>query len=96
MSPEEPDYGDTLGECWNGHIQLLGTQSPDCMASTMVHELIHAIHFSYGLKNKREEEMCLALEGPLLGLIADNPRLCVALRKAVKQGVPLNLRETEE
>lgn len=97
MSPEEPDYGDTLGECFSGHIQLLGTQPPDCMASTLVHELIHAVHFAYGMKGRRdEEEICEALEGPLLALIVDNPKLCSVLRKAVKQGVAINLKETQE
>ena len=100
MSPDEPDYTTCRGTCsehWE--IELAGNDTPPEMASTLVHELIHAIHFGYDIPDTdedKEEAMCLAFEGPLLALIVDNPGLCVALRKAVKQGVPLKLKETDE
>lgn len=42
----------------------------------VIHECLHAIYFSYGIRKKlREEEACSVLSGPLVALMRDNPQL---------------------
>ena len=83
MNPDtHPGFGTNLGQCLvEDHIILVDpTQPPAEMASTVLHEALHAIAAVYRLPDAfTEESMCLSLEGPLLSLIRDNPHLIAAL-----------------
>lgn len=75
---EDPDYGSTRGsfDMENG-IEIRQDQSPSLQASSLIHECLHAIFEVYNVPREGlgEEEVCEFLEGPLLALIRDNPKL---------------------
>lgn len=84
---DESDYGifhDT-------GIGVAPNLSPDAMASTVVHEIVHAIWHTYKLPETVDEETaCRMLEGPLLAFLCDNPALIAQLRAAVRgKALPL-------
>lgn len=88
MNPAtHPGYGANLGQCLTeAHVILVDPeQPPDEMASTVLHEALHAIAAVYRLPEAfTEESMCRSLEGPLLSLIRDNPQLITALVAATE------------
>ena len=95
MDPDEPDYGDSYGEYSRHGIDLLATQDATSMASTLVHECLHAMWDVYGLpESVNEEELCLKLEAPVLAFLVDNVGVVQALRKAVLRGEPLPITKT--
>lgn len=96
-SPDSDDYDTTWGTQGDDGIELHPEQDPSMMASTLMHEIVHALWSVNCLPDRLgEEDVCRRLEGPLLALIVDNPGLIRALRKAVRKGVPLPITETAE
>jgi len=60
---------------------------PALLADTILHEVIHAIFFAFGIPNRKlkEEQIALTLAGPLLMVARDNPAL-VAWLAALLRG----------
>ena len=99
MSPEEMERETVLGLCFRttNAILLRPTQGDTEFNSTLVHELLHAIHHAYSIPEKglTEEQICLRLEGPFVALIRDNPRFIGALAAAAQAGRRVALEEPE-
>lgn len=98
LEPEDSDeFGETMGTFHRDDgIELHPIQSPSEMATTLVHEIIHAIWATYRLpKVVHEEQACLRLEGPLLAFLRDNRGVVKALQDAAEMGKPLELEEAE-
>jgi len=64
-------------------ISLSPQLLPDASRVVLVHELLHAIFHITGLghdmEDGTEEKLCRVLEGPLVMLLRDNPRLVAHL-----------------
>jgi hypothetical protein len=70
-----PDHG----------IQIAPGLSPDAAATTVLHEIVHAIAHVYALPDVLDEEsMCGRLEAPLLAFLRDNPTLVRHLTASAK------------
>jgi Zn-dependent peptidase ImmA (M78 family) len=79
---DESDYGIFHDDHGIGVAPAL---SPDAMASTIMHEIIHAIWHTYKLPETVDEESAARLlEGPMLAFLFDNPALIAQLRAAVR------------
>lgn len=92
-TPEDEGWGEYQGIYYpDSHIELAPDQFPSLMASTLLHECLHGIFTVYGIvpAGQKQENLCLALEGPLLAFIRDNPGVIKAIQQAAK-GVPLPL-----
>jgi hypothetical protein len=64
----------------------------DEQASTLIHELLHAVWDIYRLPEALTEERAITLlEGPLMSLIVDNLHLRPVLEAALVEGIPLPL-----
>jgi hypothetical protein len=66
--------GDDLGQLLYtiGRINLSSYQSPDCLADTLLHELIHAVDFTYGASgNHLTEDQVVRLTGGLLTILSE-------------------------
>ncbi len=88
--PEERRKLDSGDYDWNEGIRINTTDRADEQASTLVHELLHAIWDANKLPSSMtEEEVCAALEGPLLSLLIDNLHLRPILEAAFHDGEPL-------
>lgn len=67
-------------------------QSVPEMASTLMHEIMHAMWHAYVLPDRITEEVaCRKLEGPLVAFYADNPQV-VAAMIAARCGTPLPIQ----
>lgn len=74
------------------YILINPNQAPSIMASTIIHECIHAIFEGNGIKTPlSEEDACSVLEGPLVAFIRDNPALIKAILAAGKKGTEIKL-----
>ncbi len=75
--PDELEGDNSMGRCdpRTQTIQILGTLPDDGRKQTVIHEILHAIWAAYGVQKGGEERMAYQLEGPLLMLIRDNPKL---------------------
>lgn len=98
LTPDDLAEDNTLGEFNQSEgIFINPNQSPANMASTVMHECLHAMHYAYRIRKRLNEEgMCEAWEGPMLALIRDNPALVKALSAASKRGVPLKFLPAED
>jgi hypothetical protein len=66
-------------------IRLRAEQPPQLLADTLLHELIHAIHFTVSHKKWiKEEQAARWYAGGLLHVARDNPELARWFEKAVK------------
>ena len=58
---------------------------------TLIHELLHASLDLVGQRDKKlgEEDICLALDGPLTMFLRDNPELFAVLMQGITRGQPI-------
>lgn len=91
VMPEE--HGEIAGLCGTSHgIKQLITISegmvPQQVANTLLHEVIHMIHFTYGLMsrdNPTEEEYTNLTANGLCQFWQDNPKAMDWMQKALKK-----------
>ena len=83
----EDDLG-VLGLCSPDEcrIEIEDGQPPVEEADTVIHEVLHAIHFlmDIGLSHKREEEVVRKMATGLMQVFADNPHLLMYLANAAE------------
>ena len=66
--------GDDLGQLLYtlGRINISSYQSSDCMADTLLHELIHVVDFTYGTSgNHLSEDQVVRITGGLLTVLSE-------------------------
>lgn len=63
----------------------LAKAPPPVIASTIVHEVIHAALDVAGISPKAEERIARALEAPILSFIVENKALIAWLQEAAKK-----------
>jgi hypothetical protein len=84
---------DTYGICDTNTktIYVNADQPTSVQASTLVHELMHALFdvFTLPKEGLSEEDVCSKLEVPLVVLLRDNPKLVTIIRGALCQDKPL-------
>ena len=71
---EDGSIADSLGEVLFtlGRIDLAPNQTPDCLADTLLHEVIHAIDFVFGATGAYlTEEQVVRVTGGLLAVLND-------------------------
>lgn len=71
---DDGSIADSLGEVLFtlGRIDLAPNQTPDCLADTLLHEVIHAIDFVYGATGTYlTEEQVVRVTGGLLTVLND-------------------------
>ena len=71
---EDGSIADSLGEVLFtlGRIDLAPNQTPDCLADTLLHEVIHAIDFVFGATGTYlTEEQVVRVTGGLLAVLND-------------------------
>ena len=71
---EDGSIADSLGEVLFtlGRIDLAPNQTPDCLADTILHEVIHAIDFVFGATGTYlTEEQVVRVTGGLLAVLND-------------------------
>jgi hypothetical protein len=58
-------------------IQIRPGMAPGFTRQIMLHEIVHQLFDDSGLEldNQVEEQICLSLQAPLLGVLRDNPDL---------------------
>jgi len=89
LKEQDGDYGSyTLTD----GLLIDPNQSPSVMASSLLHEALHAVWEVHQIPSTvTEEEACAHLEGPLLEFLVENYGLIQALRMAVLKDKPLPL-----
>jgi hypothetical protein len=92
VEPSGDDTESTLGTfCFDG-IKINKDQEPSMMASTIIHECIHAMYHVYHIpENQSEEDVCGHLEAPFMAFLRDNGPLVRAIMKACNDGTPIKL-----
>nr|WLW40598.1 hypothetical protein HIBIKMCM_00031 [Ralstonia phage BOESR1] len=79
---------DVLGECGtiDCHIAIKENQNPVEEADTVLHEVLHAVHFlmDIGLSPKLEEQVVRKMATGLMQVFADNPQLLMYLANAAE------------
>jgi hypothetical protein len=75
-----------LCESQQGRIQICSNQGKQEFANTVLHEVMHAICWSQGLKlnDKVEEAVVTQLTNGLCTLFKDNPEFMLWLKKSLK------------
>lgn len=98
-SEDNDEYGENMGsfDAISG-IEIHPDQSPSEAATTLIHEVVHAIANVYRFPPKiaSEEKLCLLLEGPLAAFIRDNREVVTAIQEALENDVPFELDEVED
>jgi hypothetical protein len=89
---EDGSISDSLGEVLFtlGRIDLAPNQTPDCLADTLLHEVIHVIDFVFGaIGTYLTEEQVVRLTGGLLAVLNDprNSELLNALMLLPKDDI---------
>ena len=88
--------GDHIGECENpakhthakGKIRIKAGQEPVEKANTIMHEINHAIAYTYGLNlsDDMEERVVTAFTNGLIAFIRDNPKFVIKLLRLALKG----------
>lgn len=66
-------------------IRVYKKMKPSLLVEVVLHEILHAIHFSIGAdKEMEEEQFAQHFAGPLTMVIRDNPELIEWLRHLLK------------
>jgi predicted SprT family Zn-dependent metalloprotease len=77
-----------LGLCYmqESEIKICKSQSKEELANTLLHEILHAIMWSQGLKlsESTEEKVVTQITNGLCCVIKDNPELISWLKKSLK------------
>ena len=66
--------GEDLGQLLYtiGRINLSSYQSPDCLADTLFHEIVHAVDFTFGASgNHLTEDQVVRITGGLLTVLSE-------------------------
>lgn len=83
-----PEDLEVLGECRaeDCEIDVQDGQNPVEEADTVIHEVLHAIHFlmDIGLSHKVEEQVVRKMATGLMQVFADNPHLLMYLANAAE------------
>lgn len=68
-------YG--MGDKSQQLIQLRPGMAPGFARQILIHEIVHQLFDDSGLEleTQAEEQICLSLQAPLLGVLQDNPEL---------------------
>ena len=70
----------------DGVIALSSTEDNISHANTLIHEILHAIIYQWGIEldDKEEEKICNTIANGLTTVIVDNPSLLSYLQKNLK------------
>ena len=86
------DGGATLGDCENndgtrGVIRIAKGQRKVEKANVILHEILHAIVYTQGLKinDKEEEKIVLALTNGLIDFMKENPKVIKSLASLLRK-----------
>lgn len=68
-------------------IRVYRKMKPTLLAEVVIHEILHAIHFSIGADEElNEEQLAQHFAGPLVMVIRDNPLLVAWLQSLLNPG----------